>query len=232
MINVEATIKRLLKPPSVANWVRHNFKRTDRTRKGLLRFAKVPPTHSLAEVYSICAAIVTDQIDLEQADKCIDRDKDTRAKVAAREIVPLFYAFAKEQNLEGLAAFKGFSTPYPLGRGPDGKAISIPVTPTFTIIRAGALVPVFLIGWATLPLDDYQKALLSTIINDALLTQQDFLGSDALIICTPKHRKTDARQILTWHASKYATLSEDDLQDQFIRYRKALDDVARTLRSE
>jgi len=232
MRDVEKILKKLFRPPSVANWVRHNYKRTDKTRSGLLRFVRVPPTYSLREVYAICEAIVTDQIALEQAEKCIEGISDSKAKEAAREIVPLFHAYVRETGFEGVSAFKGFSTPYPLGKGPDGNNISIPVTPTFIILQNGQLVPVFVIGWATMTLNDYQKQLMSTIIKDALLTQQDFLDSDALIVCTPRLKRTNARHLLEWRVSEYGCLTEDELQDQFSRYRSALEDVARTLRSE
>jgi hypothetical protein len=232
MRDVEKILRKLFRPPSVANWVRHNFKRSDRTRNGLLRFAQVPPTYSLKDVYSICEAIVTDSISLEQAEKCAERIKDEKAREAARDIIPLFHAYVRETGFEGLSAFKGFSTPYPLGKGPDGKNITIPVTPTFIILQGAALVPVFVVGWASLTLNDYQKQLMSTIIKDALLTQEDFLGSDALVVCTPKLKRTNARHLVEWLVSTYGSLTEDELQDQFSRYRKALDDVARTLRSE
>jgi hypothetical protein len=186
----------------------------------------------LREVYSICEAIVTDQIALDQAEKCIEYITDLKAKEAARDIIPLFYAYAHETRFDGLAAFKGFSTPYPLGKGPDGNNISIPVTPTFIILQGRSLVPVFVIGWAAMTFDDYQKQLMSTIIKDALLTQEDFLGSDALVVCTPKLKRTNARHLVEWRASDYGCLTEDQLQDQLSRYRNALEDVARTLRNE
>jgi hypothetical protein len=231
MNKIEEVIRRLRRPPSVANWVRHNFKRSDRTRRGLLNFAKAPPLYSLSDIYGICGAIVTDQLSFHQAMRCLEGVKDKRAKEAGKEIVPLFHKFAQEAQLDGLAAFKGFSSPYPIGRA-NNETLSIPVTPTFTILNEGKLVPVFVIGWASMPLNDYQKRLLSTIIHDAILTQQDFIGSDALIVCTPRNKRTKARDLMTWKATEYADLSQDELQEQFSRYRSALEEVIRALRAE
>jgi hypothetical protein len=182
-------------------------------------------------VYAVCSAVVTDGISLEQAEKCLETIKDRRVRLAGKEILPAFYEFSKEHRLAGLSAFKGFSTPYPIGRS-DGATLSIPVVPTFTMLNGKTLVPVFLIGWARMSLDDYQKRLLSTIIYDAILTQQDFMGSDALIICTPRHRRTRTRHILTWRSHDYADLSEEELQEQFARYRQALEDLIRALRAK
>jgi hypothetical protein len=230
MTNLEKAIKRLAKPPSVANWTRHNFRRLDKTREGLLRFVRVPPKHSLGDVYMICSAIVADGISLQQAEACVDRVKHPLTREAAREIIPTFFAYAKEQQLEGLPAFKGFSAPYPIGRAADGSTLLVPVTPTFTLLDRGVLKPVFLIAWAKLALDDYQKRLLSTIIRNAILTQQDFLGSDATVVCMPRHRLSQARVVRAWSVSEYAQLSDDELQEQFMRYQAALAAVIRTLR--
>lgn len=231
MSDVDSTIKRLLRSPSVANWARQNFRRLDKTRKGLLQFARMPPKHSLHDVYAICSAIVTDRISLEQAERCVELIKHPMTKRAGMEIVPPFFSYARELRLDGLAAFKGFSTPYPIGRGEDGSTLTIPVVPTFTLLDDGRLRPVFMIGWASLALNDYQKCLLSTIIRNAILTQQDFIDSDATVICTPKFRSSQARQVRSWSVRDYATLSEENLQDQFARYRTALMEVLRTLRS-
>lgn len=228
----EKTVKRLLRPPSVANWARHNHRRLDDTRKGLLRFATVPPKHSLGDVYSICEAIVTDRISLDQAYKCIEHIDHPMTRKAAREIVPVFFDYAEAEKLDGIAAFKGFRTPYPIGRGPDGSTMTIPVIPTFTILKDQQLTPVFLIGWSDLALDGYQKHLLSTIIRNALLTQQDFIGSDGLVVCTPRSKLTKAREIHDWSVHEYAVLTDDELQEQFARYGQAVNDVIRTLRGE
>jgi hypothetical protein len=225
-------IKRLLRPPSVVNWVRHNFRRLDDTQRGLLRFAQSPPKHSLAEAYVICEAIVTDRISLKQAEACVDRIKHPMTQKAAHEIVPAFFAYATENGLEGLSAFKGFRTPYPIGRAPDGSTMTIPVVPTFTLLEDGVLNPVFMIGWSSLSLNGYQKQLLSTIIRNAILTQQDFLNSDATVICTPRFSFAEARHLRVWSVREYATLTEAQLQQQFERYGSALADVIRTLSGE
>lgn len=232
MIDVDATIKRLLRPPSVANWARHNFRRLDETSRGLLRFATVPPRHSLGDVYTICAAIVTDQLSLEQALRCADEIKHPLTRRASREIVPAFYYYAKGRKLDGLSAFKGFRTPYPIGRSSEGGTLTIPVIPTFTMLTGDQLKPVFLIGWASLTLNDYQKQLLSTIIRNAILTQQDFLNSDAEVVCIPRCRRSGGRIVQDWSVRQYAQLTEDDLQEQFARYGSALDQVIRRLRGD
>lgn len=225
----EQILRQLSRPPSVANWVRHNYRRLDDTTRGLLRFALSPPRHSLGEVYSVCEAIVVDRISLPMALKCVEGIKHPLTRKAGEQIIPEFFEYARSNGLDGLGTFKGFRSPYPIGRGPDGATLSVPVVPTFTIIIGDKPTPVFLIGWSKLALNGYQKSLLSTIIKNAILTQQDFMSSDALVLCTPKYKSTELRQVQSWSVREYATLSEEQLLEQFDRYGSALVDVLKTV---
>lgn len=217
MKNSEQAVKRILRPPSVVNWASHNHRRFDETRNELLRFAQVPPKHSLGSVYEICEAIVTDRISFEQAMKCVDSVKHPLAREAAREIIPVFFSYAQSSHLDGLPTFKDFRSPYPIGRSADDSTITVPVIPTFTILREDRPTPVFMIGWASRQLTDYQKKLLSTVIHNAILTQQDFLGSNALIIRSPRSKLTNTRTIQDWWVRDYPLLTNDDLLAQFQR---------------
>lgn len=232
MKNSEQAVKRILRPPSVANWVSHNHRRLDKTKNGLLRFAQVPPKHSLGSVYEICEGIVTDRISFEQAMKCVDSVKHPLTRQAAREIIPVFFSYAQSCQLDGLPIFKDFRSPYPIGRSADGSTITVPVIPTFTILRDDRPTPVFMIGWASRQLTGYQKQLLSTVIHNAILTQQDFIGSDALIVRTPRSKLTNTRTIQDWWVRDYPLLTDDELHAQFQRYGQAVADVVRTLRGE
>ncbi|WCP12753.1 hypothetical protein sphantq_01156 [Sphingobium sp. AntQ-1] len=232
MKNSEQAVKRILRPPSVANWVSHNHRRLDKTKNGLLRFAQVPPKHSLGGVYSICEAIVTDRISFEQAMKCVDGIRHPLTRAAAREIIPVFYSYAQSSHLDGLPTFKDFRSPYPIGRTIDGSTITVPVVPTFTILSEGKPTPVFMIGWASRQLTSYQKRLLSTVVHNAILTQQDFMGSNALIVRTPRSKLTNTRIINDWWVRDFPFLTDHELHDQFQRYGQAVTEVVRTLRGE
>lgn len=228
----EEIIRQLSRPPSVANWARHNFKRLDDTRKGILRFALSPPRHSLADIYSICEAIVVDRISRDQALKCIEGIKHPQTRRSAEEVIPAFFDYAVESKLDGLSTFKDFRVPYPIGRSESGSIMTIPVVPTFTILRNEKPTPVFLLAWSKLALTEYQKNLVSTIIRNAILTQQDFIESDAIMICTPRFKNTEHRLVTTWSIRDRASLSDDDLEEQFGRYTSALSDVLRSLSGE
>ena len=102
----------------------------------------------------------------------------------------------------------------------------IPVRPTFVYNREGKLTPVFIIGWSANALNGFQKRLLATMIQEAILTQEDFEGSDALVLFTPRMSfSKSAREVREMWVSKTWLLSEDELRKQFDCYGNALDDA-------
>lgn len=228
----DKAIKRIVRPSHVVNWARNNVRRLDDTRRLLLRFALNPPHHSLGPVYAICRRIACLHIDLDQALKEAENIKHSVTQKSAREIIPIFHQYVTSNGLDGLDGFDDTFIPYPIGRDPDGTTITIPVRSTFTTVEGGKLKPYFLIGWTKLAYDEYQKQLLSTIICRSVLTQQDYLKSDAQIVCIPRGKWSKARSIREWSARSYGTLSDADLQDQFDRYTIAVAEIISELRSE
>ena len=232
MDDIDGQLKRIFRPHSVVNWVRHNMRRLDDTQQRIRDFALRPPQHSLSPVYAICQDIVITGKSLEDSLRACDTIKRPLVRIAASEIIPRFHQYATRNNIEGVADLCGFEIMYPIGRGPDGKTLAIPIRPTFIAIDGDKLKPYFIIGWSKLAYDHYQKQLLSTIICKAVLSHQYFLGSDAQIVCLPRMKLSRARDLLEWRATLYGTLSDEQLLEQFERYGAAVNLVARELRGE
>jgi hypothetical protein len=75
-----------------------------------------------------------------------------------------------------------------------------------------------------------QKALLSTLISETILSLEEFEGSDAVIICTPLACSSKfERQVITWPVSAFPPLSEQERQRVFERYAKALNDAEKMI---
>jgi hypothetical protein len=183
-------------------------------------------------VYGICADIALRKLTPSEASDRVEEIENPLTRIAGREIVPVFYGHASHLAFEAVPDFQGFTLPYPIGRGPDGRALLIPIRPAFVLLENERLKPVFLVGWGTLYLSDYQKQLISTIIARSLLTQQDFLASDAEVLCLPRIKRTKVRDIRSWSVRSYALLSDAQLTDQFDRYGTALTQVVKRLRGE
>lgn len=225
MSAVQKLVQKLRKPPAAHNWVRHIRPRRDDTAFALHNFAINPPRTSLVATTAICIQIVVDGISLQQALTCTQGIKDPASRERARWIVGAFHAFAARHELKGLQVFRDMIESYPVAAG-----VRVPVKPTFVLNEGGKLVPYFLICWAKMDLTIFQRSLLSTLITEAILTLEDFQGSDAVIICTPvaPYSKKE-RHVVTWRVSDFPVLDADARQAVFDRYAGALDDVERML---
>ncbi|MEG8014186.1 hypothetical protein [Sphingomonas sp. 22R3R2A-7] len=82
-------------------------------------------------------------------------------------------------------------------------------------------------------MNGFQKRLLATMIQQAILTQEDFEGSDALVLFTPRLSfSKSAREVREMWVSKTWPLSEDELRTQFNCYGNALDDAVTIILKE
>ncbi len=226
--DVESIMAKLKRPPSVPNWARYNHPSAPETKKAIVGFALGMPTHSLAEIYPIIGDMITFGTSEEDALKGIGRIKAPRVRQLGREIIRAFAAFNLEHKLDGIRIFEDFCGHFRVARD-----IMVPVRPTFIILEDGRPTPVFFIGWASLPLTDRQKRLLTTAIEDAVLSFGDFRGARARIICSPRPKGSKSeRHIRHWTTTDYPRFSADELSEQLDRYTTALENAAPDIKRE
>lgn len=232
MAKVKTDKLSILKPASVLNWALQNSLRLDETRKKILRLARNPPQRSLATVNRLCRELAYKRLSFEDVLTKCDAYSGY-VKMAASEVIPPFYNYLLENQIETTDEFDGERFPLAIGKLPNGETNFIKVDPTYFSLEGDRVTPVFVLGWTKIPFSPYQKQLISSIIYRAILTRQDFIGSDAIILTFP--RDTWARKSRRrggWRASQYAHLSDDALQAQFDRYGQALQDVLEFLEAE
>lgn len=225
----QTKIARVLRLPSLANWARQNFRRFDDTLKRVQHLADFAPKHSLTTVYGICAEIACRKLLPSKIEEKIAEIENPFARASAREIVPAFLRLAQRREFDAVLNVGPGTLPLPIGRGPTGKPLTIPIRPTFILLEDEALTPVFMIGWARLVLTDYQKQLIATILERSFLSQQDYIGRHAEILCLPRINKTRHREPIWWRTNEIELLSNDQIADQFERYSRAVRDVVKSL---
>ena len=223
--SAQQRIDEMRRPPSLANWVRLNDQRRDETTLRITRFVLAKPRHALSQVYRLLADYVTLGVSAATTRAGVDLIVNPLVRRLGHEIATALIPWFDRHNFKGVRAFDGMVERYPIGRN-----IAIPVRPTFVCLHDGKLTPVFIVGWSSNALSDYQKRLMATMIHRAILTLEDFDGSDALILLTPrlKYSKTlrDVRQI--W-VSKSWLMTDDELQRQFDCYGDALDEAVKVV---
>jgi hypothetical protein len=217
----EQRVEEMRRPPSLANWVRLNDRRQDETARRITRFVLAKPRYALAQVYRIISDYVTLGVSAATSRKSLDLILNPLVRKLGHEIATALIPWLDKHDIKGIRAFDGMVERFPIGR-----KIMVPVRPTFVYLREGKLVPVFVVGWSSNPLSGYQKRLLATMVQRTLLTQEDFYGSDALILFTPrqKYSKT-AREVREMWVNKTWVLSDEELRAQFDCYGNALDEA-------
>lgn len=214
-------IAKLRRPPAAHNWVRTIKRGRELTAFALHNFALFPPRSSLAAASAICSNIVVDGLDLDQALKCVEGIKKPADRQRAYWIVKAFYSAARKRGWKGIEVFRDMQEYFPVAAG-----VRVPVKPSFVLNENGRLVPYFLICWAQMEFTPEQKALLSTLIAETILTLEGFEESDAVVTCTPlaKYSKFE-RDVLIWKVSDFPALSEEERERVFSRYALALNDA-------
>lgn len=219
MIDITKAVLKVRRPPSVPNWAKHNSRRADRTAAAIARFALASPRIRLQPVYNALAMMVIDQQPLEVALKVVEALENPVVRRAGIEILTAFERFNRDRCMDGIEALHKWETVYPLTRG-----VVVPVKPTFVILENGRPKPVFVIGWASTRLDDFQMRLLCTVIHEAVLTQQEFLGSDAEILLFPRSGRY-SRNVISRTVRNAWLLTPAELARQIAIYGSALDIV-------
>lgn len=225
MNKAQKIIAKLRRPPAAHNLVKSIKSRRDQTAFALHNFAMFPPRSSLTDAVKICSQIIYDGISLEQALKCADVIKKGGDRQKARWIITAFHRKVKEAGWEGIQVFRDMEESFPVAAG-----VKVPVKPTFVLNDGDKLVPYFLICWASMDFSPEQKAILSTLISEAILSLEEFEGSDAIVVCTPlaRHSKYE-RDVLVWRVSDFPPLSEIERERIFDRYANALNDAERMI---
>lgn len=226
--NLDAIIKKLRQPPSVPNWARYNHPSVSKTARAIVSFALGFPSHALFEVYPVIGDMITFGTSESDALKGISKIKNPKVRQLGREIVQAFAAFNRQANLEGIRIFEDFCGHFRVARD-----ILVPVKPTFIIIENDRPTPVFFIGWTSMPFSDRQKRLLTTAIDDAVLSVGDFKGSSARILCAPRPKGSKSERIIRhWTTEDHPRFSNDELAEQLRFYSEALELAAPQIKGE
>ena len=199
--------RKLDKIPAAPNFVRYNFDDLIKTTKAYVAFAKGMPNVTYAEGIKIIKDLVLGLIDVAQACKAAHKLKDSPSRLATIEFVDAFCDYAVARSYTATPAFSDFSTAFAIGRG-----LFVPVKPTLVTRENGQFKPIFVFGWKSVPLDDFQRRLLMTILEDAIFSLTDFQSSDAEIIFLPEVDGVRTPEV--WKRGDFNLLAASELKNQ------------------
>jgi hypothetical protein len=199
--------RKLDRIPAAPNFVRYNFEDLTKTLKAYVQFAKGMPTVTYVPGITLIKDLVLGLIDIEQARQAVRRLKASPSRKANIEFVDAFCEYASTRQYQATPAYSDFSAYFQIGRD-----LYVPVKPTLVAREAGQLKPVFVFGWKSVPLNDFQRRLLMTILDDAIFSLTDFQSSDAEIVFLPEIDGTRRPEV--WHRGDYDLLSPVELRNQ------------------
>lgn len=214
-------VEEMRRPPSLPNWVRLNDRRRDETARKITNFVLAKPRHALGQVYRLLADYVTLGVTAATTRRGIDLILNPLVRRLGHEIATALIPWLDANNIKGIQAFDGMFERYPIGRN-----IMVPVRPTFVYSHDEKLTPVFIVGWSSIPFSGFQKQLMATMIYEAILTQEGFEASDALILFVPRQKfSKTSREVRPLWVSEVPRLTDEQLSRQFDCYGNALDDA-------
>lgn len=211
--------KKIDRPPYVHNWVRYNHSDELKTTKSIVGFIQSVPQVT----YGAGQPIIRDRIALKLDRNTAMTAALNRGHIKSRrhvaEYVSAFYDFDETRNYSGLPSYDQYVAPYIVNR-----EIRIPVKPLIVISEDGMLKPIFVVGWASMPLTRFQQRLLMTVLEDAVFSLTDFQHSNAEFVCFPREDDSNSgnRRPLIWQRGDFDLLSGAEMKEQLEIYLRAL----------
>ncbi|MBA3056269.1 MAG: hypothetical protein FP826_15410 [Sphingomonadales bacterium] len=204
---MEKFFRKLDRIPAAPNFVRYNFEDLIKTVKAYIGFAKGMPTVSYVDGIKIIKDLVLGLIGPEQAGIAARRLRESPSRAEIIGFVDAFCIYAGERLYRATPAFSDFSEYYQIGRD-----LFVPVRPTLVAREGGKFKPIFVFGWKSIPLTEFQRRLLMTILEDAIFSLTDFQNSDAEIVFLPE--VNGVRYSEVWCRGDYTLLSPSELKNQ------------------
>lgn len=216
--------RKLERPPSAHNWVRYIHPDVLKTAKAIVAFATATPQVTYAAGLSIARDRILFKLDKATAIKAAHDRGHKKSRPYVAKFVSAFYDYDEVRNYSGLPSFDQDVAAYQISR-----EIRVPVKPLAVISESGLLKPIFMVGWATMPLSLHQRRLLMTMLEDAVFSLTDFQRSPGEFVSFPKGDNSGLRSPEVWRRGDYDLLSNSEMKEQIEIYLRALDVAKRII---
>jgi hypothetical protein len=210
------------RPPYAHNWVRYNYPDLLKTTKAIVSFIEGIPQITYSAGMPIVRDCISLKLDKETALKAAATKGHKKSQPYVVDFVKAFFEYDETRKYSGLPSYDQYVAPFQLNRD-----IRIPVKPLVVISENGSLIPIFLVGWASMPLTLFQRRLLMTLLEDAVFSLTDFQNSPGEFVSFPYIKGTNSgqRSPLVWKRGDYSLLKPSQMKEQVEIYLKALADA-------
>ena len=217
-MSIVKTVK-VERPPYAHNWVRYNHPTVPETTKALVSFIMGAPQITYVAGMPIIRDRIVLGLDRATALRAAATKGHKKSQPYVSKFVEAFLDYDEVRQYSGLPAYDQYVAPYQINRD-----IRIPVKPLVVISEGGVLKPIFVVGWATMPLTLFQRQLLMTVLEDAVFSLTDFQNSPGEFLSFPhlKGSNSAQRTPLIWKRGDYGLLSATRMKEQAETYLEAL----------
>ncbi|KQV38502.1 MULTISPECIES: hypothetical protein [unclassified Rhizobium] len=219
--------KKLERPPYVHNWIRNIGSDLKSTTKILVRLALGFPTKTYGAGAPIIRDCIAYSLDRETAIIAAMTTGRINSRPLVTEYVSAFCDFDETRKYSGKPTYDEMVEPFRIGKG-----LSVPVKPLVNIVENGKLIPIFSVGWASMPFNKFQQRLFATVLEDAIFSLTDFRMSTGEFIFFPResNHPDAARKPIVWKRGDMEKLSAGELSDCLHMYSQALEAAKTILR--
>jgi hypothetical protein len=211
-------IKKIERPPSAHNWVRYIYPEELKMAKAIVTFVTAAPQVTYSAGLQIVRDRILFKLDRETADNAANNRGHRKSRPYVAEFVKAFIDYDEIRNYSGLPSYDQDVAAYQINRD-----IRVPVKPLVVISENGILKPIFVVGWATMPLVLRQRRLLMTMLEDAVFSLTDFQNSPGEFVSFPKGSNSGSRSPEIWRRGDYELLGKSEMKEQIEAYLRALE---------
>lgn len=226
MKDLAKSLSKLNNPPRELNWVRYNHSDPVRMARQIANFVTGVPPFNLSPALKMIRDMLHFDVGVDVAVKAVSRVGNPVGHMSNKEVVKAFDLFSKERQYGPVVPFQDPQAFFQVSR-----ELRVPVRPLTFLNEDGMLLPLFVCGWADIPLDHFQRRLLMTIIEDSLMTQADLVSSPCELVFLPKGDSEDGtRNPEIWRRGEYTLLTRGELKehmDQFVQAKQEAELIVR-----
>ncbi len=168
----------------------------------------------------MCHDKVRNHLDLETALKACARNGAPAGREQNASFVRAFYAHDEVRRYSDGRYFDSYNGYFPISR-----EVKIPTKPAFTVIEERKQLPVVLCGWKSVPLDQTQRRIVSTVYESGLFSYGAYRHSPGEIVFFPEVEGAEAcqRSAEVWNRGDCGLLSPGEIRDLLDLYSLAQD---------
>lgn len=211
--------RKIIRPPAAHNVARLLDPSCElKTTNNIAKFAIGIPSFNYNPALKICIDRVAMSLPLETALKAVKMRGAPAGRDQNASLVEAFYAHDLERGYSQLRMIDNYEGQFKISR-----EISVPTSPTFTVLDKGKQVPVVLCGWKAFSLQRDQVRAWLSMLDSGLFSFADYRHSPWEVVLFPEVEidGTLERHVEVIQPGQYDLFTSNEMRDLAAMYARA-----------